>query len=91
MSENPAAFPCTGEGFGSELYTQKGMTLRDYFAGQALATVLLGNHYDENGYALSADMRPKAYAQDAYQIADAMLAERSKSHPMTETPEQGER
>lgn len=35
MVENPAAFPCTGEGFQSEQYTQKGMTLRDYFAVHA--------------------------------------------------------
>jgi hypothetical protein len=41
--ENPAAFPMTGEGFGSAHYAtwQGGMTLRDYFAGQALANPTL--------------------------------------------------
>lgn len=32
--ENPAAFPCTGEGFGNPNYSQHGMSLRDWFASQ---------------------------------------------------------
>lgn len=65
--DNPAAFPCTGEGFESPRYTQHGMTLRDYFAGQALPML----------HALGA--KPAAeYARQAYLVADAMLAERLK-------------
>jgi hypothetical protein len=48
-----------------------GMTLRDYFAGQALAGLcaygIPGEHHT-----------PEATAEDAYAYADAMLAEREK-------------
>lgn len=43
--------------------------LRDWFAGQALAGLCAAPYV--GGY-------PSVKAQDAYQIADAMLAERSK-------------
>ena len=49
-------------------YYQKGMTLRDYFAGQALAGRL------SNGVFYNA----KEVACVAYIMADAMLAERNK-------------
>lgn len=42
-----------------------GMTLRDWFAGQALAGLSSGSHCEPGGY-----------AHDAYSMADAMLAER---------------
>ncbi len=74
MADNPAAFPCTGEGFGSELYTQKGMTLRDYFAGQALAGFTGCN--DGEGDVL---MGAFDTARACYNYADAMLAERAKA------------
>ena len=45
-----------------------GMTLRDYFAGQALAGMLADGSYSFNGA-----------AQDAYAFADAMLAERERT------------
>jgi hypothetical protein len=51
------------------LYT--GMTLRDYFAGQALVTFATGR-----GWPSGDDF--KEMATRAYGIADAMLAERSK-------------
>ena len=48
-----------------------GMTLRDYFAGQALAALLecsgIRNSYDHN-----------FTAEAAYRVADAMIAEREK-------------
>lgn len=43
-----------------------GMTLRDYFAGQALEGVVRKMHFAQN------------IAETAYEIADAMLAERAK-------------
>jgi hypothetical protein len=46
-----------------------GMSLRDYFAAKAMASVALGD--EKNIYLL---------AQDAYRIADAMLQEREKSN-----------
>jgi len=62
--ENPQAFPqYTG------MYTSmtEGMTLRDYFAGQALPIIEVAPR-DE----------AKHIAAFAYEIADAMLKERSK-------------
>ena len=66
---NPRAFPLPHiEQNGSFLY-QDGMTLRDWFAGQALAAMpRLGD--------TDADMR--GIAHDAYLLADSMLAERER-------------
>lgn len=56
---------------------EPGMTLRDYFAGQALAGMLsdptASNGLSARGMALAA-----SYATAAYLHADAMLAERQK-------------
>jgi hypothetical protein len=64
-TENPRAFPVAIEGF-----VQNGMTLRDYFAGQAFSSAY---EYcqDNNG-----DVSPSRIASWAYSYADAMLAER---------------
>jgi hypothetical protein len=58
---NPAAFPCSP---GDVPFWNEGMTLRDYFAGQALA--------------MSMPDSPQHLADWAYRVADAMLAERAK-------------
>lgn len=50
--------------------TPGAMTLRDYFAGQALIATTI-KHWDESGSTIFP-------AETAYQIADAMLAEREK-------------
>lgn len=47
-------------------------SLRDYFAGQALAGLLSNDR-------LESDWIPIDVARDAYTMADAMLAERSNS------------
>jgi hypothetical protein len=49
-------------------YVDAGMTLRDWFAGQALAGILSQP---------DAHMFPRTKADDAYDVADAMLAARS--------------
>lgn len=46
----------------------KGMTLRDWFAGQALISVTSNAYSRESA----------SYAKHAYELADAMLAARSK-------------
>ena len=67
------AFPracdeCSHEGAGCHI-GHAGMSLRDWFAGQALVGLL-------------ANDRPISHvAPDAYAIADAMLVERAKETP----------
>ena len=59
------AFPSTdAKGFVSD-----GMSLRDYFAGQALAGMIACANTGGGG---------KYFAEYAYKYADAMLAERKK-------------
>jgi hypothetical protein len=65
VNDGGRAFPLSNE--HGEQY---GMSLRDYFAGQAL--VMLPHH------GCGADLSTEETAQAAYQIADAMLAERDK-------------
>ena len=60
---------------------QRGMSLRDYFAGRALAVLvhdlITGSHIKDGiGISLADDTR--AVAGEAYCYADAMLAEREK-------------
>ena len=72
MSDNPSAFPTHDSHEDSdprERILQGGMTLRDYFAGQALAGFMANTR------------RPTTMAEDdatwCYSIADAMLAART--------------
>lgn len=75
-----AAFPCDieepygGASGATRLVRHDGMSLRDYFAGQALQGIVTGfyhprYHDGENG---------AKTARHAYELADAMLAEREK-------------
>jgi len=70
MKDGESAFPCNSPD-GIESY--KGMTLRDYFAGQALsglvADEVLGDEIDATGV-----------AKRCYLVADAMLKEREKAN-----------
>lgn len=55
-----------------------GMTLRDWFAGQALAGIM-ANHvrmYGTNGEMWDMPPTPDELADDAYHTADAMLRKR---------------
>lgn len=54
------------------VYSEKGMSLRDWFAGQALSA-LIGRH--------RADVAWSEVAPIAYQIADDMIAESWKRKP----------
>jgi hypothetical protein len=69
---NPPAFPRPG--FEQPAGMQDGMTLRDYFAGQAMF-VCFADSYD-NDWGRRGKDHAKAAARRAYAWADAMLAER---------------
>ena len=68
---HPSDLPLAGGG----TYTSGGMTLRDWFAGQALAGMCAysGRVFGDDARDLMKDRAANAYAH-----ADAMLAERSK-------------
>ena len=65
----PLAVP-VGDGLG----IQHGMSLRDWFAGQALAGMLASDQVGESQWADNKDYA----ASFAYKMADAMLQERAK-------------
>lgn len=67
-AENPAAFPNAADNGWA-----RGMTLRDWFASQALIGFLTVNAPTE-----LEDPAP-ALARASYHMADAMLAERAKA------------
>lgn len=80
MSDNPQAFPSNGE----RGYLHEGMTLRDWFAGQALAGIMANPVRWEQ---IAADYKSgkktyeqcsQANATKAFSIADALLAERER-------------
>lgn len=81
MAENPTAFPA--QPLGSDglpsCDMSSGMSLRDWFAGQAAPSALShAANCVQTGSALS--VIPEEWAaQISYAYADAMLAERSKS------------
>lgn len=67
--ENPPAFPNTGAyGHTGDYLPEGGMTLRDYFAGQALAGWCANS---------SVSLLEEEMATSAYVFADAMLAARN--------------
>ena len=65
--------------FPPKMVNMPGMSLRDYFAGQAL----MGMY--STGNAVSAAL-PQT-AQEAYRAADAMLAERDKTVNVEKSPQ----
>jgi hypothetical protein len=70
--ENPMAFPSVCLNDPTHPASVPGMTLRDYFAGQALATMI---HMSTNG---DGGWNEDAVAAGAYLVADAMLAARQE-------------
>lgn len=55
-------------------FAEDGMTLRDWFAGQALTGLLA--HQQEDGSGFLHELGPGAAAHQAYRFADAMLRAR---------------
>jgi hypothetical protein len=70
INDGGSAFPSVGEGFGNPSYSAPGMTLRDWFAGQALAGMLINYTTQKFG------VGEQTCAKGAYEFADAMLAAR---------------
>ena len=73
------AFPCEVQDGETAHGTPKwepcaGMTLRDYFAGQALAGMLANTHYKLD-LSLESGV-DDSFSARAYRVADAMLAAR---------------
>lgn len=74
--ENPSAFPHQHRASDSKIieqYSDYGLTMRDYFAAAALQGILA-----KEGAGTGVEW-VKCTALEAYQYADHMLAERSKS------------
>jgi hypothetical protein len=88
IDDGGPAFPMTGstanwDAEKGQYVPQYGMTLRDWFAGQALGSILkscgdLWCYYDQNaGSKGDNDIpSPRAVASYTYELADAMLAAR---------------
>ena len=58
-----------------------GMSLRDWFAGQALAGLLANPDWSENEICHRTSDKSAVIVQVAYQAADAMLAARKEPRP----------
>lgn len=75
IKDGGAAFPTKGDVAN---YPWPGMSLRDWFAGQALGGVILLAMEVAKAGLPAAD--PKIMARQAYEIADAMLVEGEKGN-----------
>lgn len=75
--ENPNAFPFAAE-YGHP-GACGGMTLRDYFAGQALPYACSINEQYLKAHPDASYPFHAAIARDAYEIADAMLSARQET------------
>lgn len=76
--DNPPAFPMpASEHSQGGHFEQYGMSLHDWFAGQALRLELLDQEFVTYMGYRGAEITD-AWAKRAYDIADAMLAEREK-------------
>jgi len=73
MTDSPKAFPLPHFEQNGKVFYQDGMTLRDWFAGQALTSTmrLVTGHESEPGEGMA-----QTFARRAYEVADAMLEAR---------------
>jgi hypothetical protein len=78
IKDGGSAFPRAGNEWEEMSWVpaaaEKGMTLRDYFAAQAMQALLIGGYENiTKGYW-------NATPKKAYEMADLMLQERGKNH-----------
>lgn len=92
MSDGGPAFPRVGYEFESAVRGDMiwgdgcpGMSLRDWFAGQALGSISWKMWFEKNPSALDGPSFADELARCAYLIADAMLAEPQKRLAAGET------
>jgi hypothetical protein len=78
INDGGPAFPLATSGIDTYNYFSPGMTLRDWFAGQAISSVYATAMREaEQGSGLFQDEHWRiGLAADAYALADAMLAAR---------------
>lgn len=69
---NPLVYRRVGQTNSSEPINSNGMSLRDYFAGQAVVIML------RTWRGLTDEAMIKQWGVSAYLVADAMIAERNK-------------
>lgn len=75
LEHNPSAFAAAipASDARHDCWVQTGMSLRDYFAGQALLGMVCADFMDR-----PIASNPAQRANQSYQYADAMLLERNK-------------
>lgn len=82
MNEGGPAFPVIYDEYNEATRVVfKGITVRDYFAAQALAGMTAGITRFRDDAADIIVNRPQDISEIAYVYADAMLAERAKGKP----------
>jgi len=81
VPENPPAFPpaITVSAAGDVYHGFNGMGLRDWFAGQALPAIIAATSAGQHSPDVGEGGVVRAMADDAYSLADAMLAAREAS------------
>lgn len=92
FNDGGQAFPVVGEGCGNPHYHISGMTLRDWFAGQAVSglsvglvgELTIGGRSEVSAYAHGPC--DKVLADRAYAVADALLAARAATTPPGGSP-----
>jgi hypothetical protein len=79
-TDGGAAFPLLDDPGSGLTMREPGMTLRDYFAGQALAGIAANPDISKSAAeaGLNAVAVRESYAAAAFATADVMLAERAK-------------
>lgn len=79
INDGGPAFPTENERqTGANSYHFSGMTLRDYFAAQAIQAVASENMLSDADTPMMCDLFIRNAASLSYRIADAMIAHREK-------------
>ena len=84
--KNEQAFPAVKLAVGDMVIGSDGMTLRDWFAGQALAGICANAKFSalRNGEICDPYIGTEQAAEEAYKVSDAILAERERREKAAE-------